>query len=106
MGSPEHNFYRDAYERQGYGGVTQEVLRLWLDRRRDEAAALIPDDLVIKSNLLGTDEMVKARIRAYRDGGITSLHVSPAGQKMAYRLATLGRFVDLFKAVNAETNTA
>ncbi len=24
MGSPEHNFYRDAYVRQGYSGVTQE----------------------------------------------------------------------------------
>jgi hypothetical protein len=49
---------------------------------------------------------VKARIRAYRDGGITSLHVSPAGKTMADRLATLGRFVDLFKAVNAERSTA
>lgn len=106
MGSPEHNFYRDAYVRQGYGEVTQEVLRLWLDRRREEAAALIPDDLVIKSNLLGTDEMVKARIRAYRDGGITSLHVSPAGKTMAERLATLGRFVDLFRTVDAETTSA
>jgi alkanesulfonate monooxygenase SsuD/methylene tetrahydromethanopterin reductase-like flavin-dependent oxidoreductase (luciferase family) len=104
MGSPEHNFYREAYTRQGYGDLAQEVLRLWLDRRRDEAAALIPDDFVIKSNLLGTDEMVKARIRAYRDGGITTLQVSPAGQTMQERLATLGRFMDLVKAVNAEAS--
>lgn len=74
-------------------------------RRRDEAAAAIPDDLVIKSNLLGTDEMVKTRIRAYRDGGITSLSVSPAGKTMPERLATLDRFVDLFKAVDAEAST-
>ena len=104
MGSPEHNFYRDAYTRQGYGELTQEVLRLWLDRRRDEAAALIPDELVIKSNLLGTNATVKNRIRAYRDAGITSLQVSPAGKTMAERLETLGRFMDLFKAVNAESS--
>src|SRR5690606_8710935 len=48
MGSPEHNFYREAYTRQGYGELTDEVLRLWLDRRRDEAAALIPDEFVVK----------------------------------------------------------
>ncbi len=102
MGSPEHNFYREAYTRQGYGEVAQEVLRLWLDRRRDEAAALIPDDLVTKSNLLGTDEMVKARIRAYRDAGITTLQVSPAGDTMAERLETLGRLMDLARAVDRE----
>ncbi|MCK9495266.1 MAG: LLM class flavin-dependent oxidoreductase [Dehalococcoidia bacterium] len=102
MGSPEHNFYRDAYTRQGYGDLTQEVLRLWLDGRREDAAALIPDEFVVKSNLLGTDEMVKARIRAYRDNGITSLRVSPAGATMEERLATLGRFVDVFRAVEAE----
>lgn len=104
MGSPEHNFYRDAYTRQGYGELTQDVLRLWQDRRRDEAAALIPDQFVVQSNLLGTDEMVKGRIRAYRDAGITSLQVAPAGQTMAERLETLGRFVDLFKVVNAEAS--
>ncbi|MQA00838.1 MAG: LLM class flavin-dependent oxidoreductase [Dehalococcoidia bacterium] len=104
MGSPEHNFYRDAYARQGYGELTQEVLRLWLDRRRDEAAALIPDEFVVKSNLLGTEEMVANRIRAYRDAGITSLRVAPAGATMAARLETLGRFVDLFNAVNAEAS--
>ena len=103
MGSPEHNFYRDAYVRQGYGELTEEVLRLWLDRRRDEAAALIPDEFVIKSNLLGTNEMVAERIRTYRDAGITSLRVAPAGTTFGERLETLGRFVDIFKAVDAET---
>jgi alkanesulfonate monooxygenase SsuD/methylene tetrahydromethanopterin reductase-like flavin-dependent oxidoreductase (luciferase family) len=101
MGSPQHNFYREAYTRQGYGELTQEVLRLWLERRRDEAAALIPDEFVIKANLLGTDEMVKDRIRAYREAGITTLQVSPAGKTMADRLETLGRFMDLAKAGDA-----
>ena len=103
MGSPEHNFYREAYARQGYGELTQQVLGLWLDRRREEAAALIPDEFVIKANLLGTDEMVRDRVRAYRDAGITTLQVSPAGQTMAERLDTLGRFMDLTRAVNLES---
>ncbi len=103
MGSPEHNFYREAYTRQGYGELAERVLALWLDRRRDEAAGLIPDEFVIKSNFLGTDEMVKARIRANRDGGITTLQVSPAGESMSDRLSTLGRFMDLVRSVEAES---
>ena len=106
MGSPEHNFYRDAYARQGYRELTEQVLKLWLERKREEAAALIPDDFVIKSNLLGSDDQVKERIRAYRDHGITSLRVAPAGDTMQERLDTLGRFMDLVAAVNAEAPTA
>ncbi len=103
MGSPGQNFYRDAYTRQGYGDLAKRVLELWLDRKRDEAAALIPDEFVIKANLLGTDDMVKDRIRAYRDGGVTTLRVSPAGDTMQARLDTLGRFMDLIREVNAES---
>ena len=106
MGSPEHNFYRDAYTRQGYGELTEEVLKLWLAREREAAAALIPDDFVVKSNLLGTEEMVKARIRAFRDNGVTTLRVAPAGETMRERLDTLGRFMDVFKGVNAEVPSA
>ena len=102
MGSPEHNFYRDAYTRQGYGDLAQEVLRLWLDGKRDEAARLIPDDFVIKANLLGTDAQVRDRIRAYRDHGITTLRVAPAGDTLEDRLTILGRFMDLVREVNAE----
>ncbi|MDP6606622.1 MAG: LLM class flavin-dependent oxidoreductase [Dehalococcoidia bacterium] len=105
MGSPERNFYKDAYVRQGYGELADEVQRLWLDRRREEAAALIPDDFVIKSNLLGTDEMVKERIRAYRDNGVTTLSAGPAGESMQERLDTIGRFMDLIRDVNTEPAT-
>ncbi len=102
MGSPGHNFYREAYSRQGYGELTEAVLKLWLERKREEAAALIPDDFVIKANLLGSDAEVADRIRAYRDNGITTLRIAPAGETMQERLDTLGRFMDLVGAVNAE----
>ncbi|HJP41244.1 MAG TPA: LLM class flavin-dependent oxidoreductase [Dehalococcoidia bacterium] len=102
MGSPTQNFYRDAYVRQGYGELTAEVLRLWLDRKREEAAALIPNDFVLKANLLGTEEMVKERIRVYRDAGVTTIRANPEGESMADRLDTLGRFMELIKEVDAE----
>lgn len=106
MGSPQQNFYKDAYERQGYADLAGRVQALWLAGQRDEAAALIPDEFVLKSNLLGTETMVKERIRVYRDAGITTLRVSPAGESAAERLETLGRLMELVRAVNAEAPAA
>jgi F420-dependent oxidoreductase-like protein len=102
MGSPEHNFYKEAYARQGYGEVTERVQALWLERRREEAAAAIPDRFVLEANLLGTEPMVKERVRVYRDAGVTTLQAAPAGDTLAERLTTLGRLMDLVRAVNAE----
>ena len=102
MGSKDHNFYKDAYARQGYAELVDRVQALWLDRKRDEAAALIPDEFVIKTNLLGTEAQVRDRIRVYRDAGVTTISASPEGDSLAGRIETLGRFMMLVAEVNAE----
>ena len=102
MGSRDHNFYNEAYQRQGYADLALEVQRLWLDRRRDEAVALIPDDVAMKLNLLGTEDMVRDRIRTYRDAGVTTIRVDPEGDGLAGRLETLGRFMHVLDQVNAK----
>jgi hypothetical protein len=45
--------------------------------RRDEAAAAVPDEMVTQSALLGTEDMVRGRIRRYRDAGVTLPAVGP-----------------------------
>jgi F420-dependent oxidoreductase-like protein len=104
MGSRNRNFYKDAYVRQGYGELVDRVQTLWLEGRREEAAALIPDDFVFKANLLGTEAMVRERIRAYRDAGVTTIMIDPAGESLADRIETLGRFMRLVAEVNAESS--
>ena len=103
MGSRRTNFYNGAYQRAGYVDVAVDVQRLWLEGRRDDAAARVPDELVLKTNLLGTEEMVRNRIRVYRDAGVTTLRLDPEGPALAQRLETLGRVVDLVKGVDAES---
>jgi F420-dependent oxidoreductase-like protein len=97
MGSRQHNFYNDAFKRAGYEDVALEVQRLWLDNRRDEAVARVPDELVLKTNLLGTEAMVRKRLEAYRQAGITTLRVEPAGESLEARLATLGRLLEIVR---------
>jgi F420-dependent oxidoreductase-like protein len=99
MGSRQHNFYNDAYRRAGYADVAADVQRLWLDGRREDAAARVPDELVLKTNLLGTEAMVRDRLALYRDAGIDTLRVEPAGETLDARIATLGRLRDLVRAL-------
>src|SRR3989454_6778084 len=97
MGSRQHNFYNDAFKRAGYEDVALEVQRLWLDGRREDAAARVPDELVLKTNLLGTEAMVRRRIETYRQAGVTTLRVEPAGETLEARMATLGRLLELVR---------
>ena len=99
MGSREHNFYNEAFQRAGYEDIAKSAQAAWLEGRKEEASAMIPDEMVIQTNLLGTDAMVKDRIRAYRDCGVTTVRVQPEGGD---RLEVLGRFMGLLDEVNAE----
>ena len=103
MGSRQHNFYNDVYRRAGYEDVALEVQDLWLKGQREAATGRVPDDLVLKTNLIGTQDMVRRRIRTYRDAGVNTLRVDPAGQTLQERLMTLARLVALVKEVNAES---
>jgi len=105
MGSRQHNFYNDAFRRAGYADAAVEVQRLWHEGRREEAAARVPDDLVLRTNLLGTPAMVRERLEAYRRAGITTLRVQPAGDTLEARLAGLGRLLELVRAVAAAPAT-
>ena len=64
MGSRSHNFYNQAYGRAGYAELAGEIQNLWLKGRHKEARDLVPTDVVLKSHLIGTDQMIKERIRA------------------------------------------
>ena len=77
MGSKEHNFYNAAFRRAGYEEEGIAVQRLWLEGKRKEAADLVPDEMVLQVNMLGTEAMVRDRIRAYRDAGVTTLASTP-----------------------------
>ena len=102
MGSREHNFYNDVYQRAGYTDIALEVQDLWFKKQREAAVARIPDELVLKTNLIGTEEMVRERLRVHKHAGVNTLQVNPDGQTLDERLTTLGRLVELVKEINAE----
>src|SRR3954468_2704558 len=77
MGSRETNFYVDLTHRIGYGEAADEVQSLYLDGKREEAYAAIPDELVEATALIGTEAEVAEGIERYAAGGVDRLIVSP-----------------------------
>ena len=104
MGSARTNFYNDAYSRQGWAQVAAQVQRLWVAGQREKAVACVPDEMVLETTMIGTESMVRERMRAWRDAGITTLRVYPAGNTLAERLGTLGRAIELVRGLNDETS--
>ena len=101
MGSARTNFYNDAFKRAGWESVAREVQRLWIAGKRPEAIAKVPSEMVVQANLLGNADMVRERIRAYKNVGVTRLRVAPMGHDLREKIATLTKVMDLVDAVNA-----
>lgn len=102
MGSARTNFYNDAFRRGGWEDASREVQQLWVSGKREEASARVPDEMVLQANLLGDENAVRERIRAYKNAGVTTLRLAPEGGTLDERLETLGRAMELVRAVDVE----
>lgn len=99
MGSATTNFYNDAYKRSGWDAEAREVQRLWVEGKREEAVAKVPNEMVEQSNLIGDEETVKDRLRTYRDAGVNTVRFQPGGHSLDEQVKTLGRAMDLVNAL-------
>jgi F420-dependent oxidoreductase-like protein len=77
MGAKGRNFYNALVSRYGYEREAAEIQDLYLEGRKDEAAALVPDELLQLTNLCGPEGFIKDRIAAFREAGVTVLNVTP-----------------------------
>jgi F420-dependent oxidoreductase-like protein len=98
MGSRKTNFYVDLTHRFGFGEVADQVQRLYLDGKRDEAYQAIPDELVDTTALVGSEDEVSARIDKLAAAGVDRLICSPVHMDPAQRLHTVERLSALVGA--------
>jgi F420-dependent oxidoreductase-like protein len=101
MGSASTNFYTAAYRRAGYEEAALEVQRLWVAGDKAAATAAVPDELVLSSNVIGDETMVKARIKAYADAGVNTIRLGVTGRGLSDRIAHLEQAVDLVAQATA-----
>jgi F420-dependent oxidoreductase-like protein len=75
MGSEDTNFHAEVYRRMGYAEVVDDVTKLFRTDRKDEAAKIIPDELVDDSAIVGNLDYVKEQIKAWEASGVTMMVV-------------------------------
>jgi F420-dependent oxidoreductase-like protein len=97
MGSSSTNYYHQAYSRQGWADVAAEVREHWQRGDREGAARLVTDEMVLATTLIGTEEMVRARFAVWRDAGVDTVRLYPAGDTLDAKLRTLGRAIELVR---------
>jgi alkanesulfonate monooxygenase SsuD/methylene tetrahydromethanopterin reductase-like flavin-dependent oxidoreductase (luciferase family) len=77
MGSRDKNFYNALVRRYGFEDAAQEIQDLYLEGKKEEAAAAIPAELIDTVTICGSRERVKERLGVYREAGVGTLIVSP-----------------------------
>ena len=68
---------------------------LYLDGRKDEAAAALPGDLIDAISLCGPPAVVRERIAMFREAGVGTLIVSPMAWTFEERRAQLQNVAEL-----------
>ncbi len=85
MGARGKNFYNDVVSRYGYEAAAARIQDLYLASKKAEAEAAVPDALVDEVALCGPRELIRDRLAAYTEAGVTTL-ICATTQPEAVRL--------------------
>lgn len=89
MGAEGTNFHADAYRRMGYAEVVDDVTKLFRSNRKDEAAEIIPDELVDDAVIVGDADYVRKQVEVWEAAGVTMMVVSARSVEQVRELAGL-----------------
>ncbi len=95
MGSRDKNFYNALVCRYGFEDAARTVQDLYLEGKREEAAAALPAELIDLVSLCGPADVVRERLAVFQAAGVTTLMVSPMAWTAADRLDQLRRLAEL-----------
>ncbi len=73
MGAREVNFHANVFGRMGYENEAREIQDLYLQGKKEEAAALVPMSLIEETSLIGPKEKIRDDLEAWRESCITTL---------------------------------
>jgi F420-dependent oxidoreductase-like protein len=89
------NFYYELAVRFGFEAEAGRIQDAYLDGRKDEAAALVPAELLAGTSLVGPEGHVAERLAAMRESGVTTLNVTPLAETHEDRVRLIERVRDL-----------
>lgn len=89
MGAAELNFHAQVYTRMGYGDEVAEIQRLFLSGSKEEAVAIVPDEMVTDTMIIGDLDEVRQQVKVWEDAGVTMLLVTCRDVEQMRRLASV-----------------
>lgn len=95
MGAKGKNFYHTLATKYGYGAEADRIQELYLAGQKEEAAKVVPDELVRDVSLVGSAGFVKERVQAFREAGVTTLNVVPLAATPADRVKLIEQLREL-----------
>ena len=69
MGAKGKNFYHDYATRMGYGDEATRIQDLYLQGKKAEAEALVPNELLDAVALVGSKDRIKERLAPWKEAG-------------------------------------
>jgi F420-dependent oxidoreductase-like protein len=75
MGARGKNFYNELVRRYGYDEAADTVQDLYLDGKKAEATAAVPDQLVDDVALVGPKERIRDQLEMWKDAGVDTIIV-------------------------------
>lgn len=93
MGARGRNFYNSLVQRYGFEAEAATVQDLYLEGKKQEAAAALPTELLEKTSLVGPEGYVKERIAAFEEAGVTVLNVIPVDAEPARLISRLKEWI-------------
>ncbi len=82
MGAREVNFHNNVFARMGYEGEAKLIQDLYLDGKKNEAAAAVPTRLVEDVALVGPREKIRDDLAMWRESTVTTMLVSGARSQL------------------------
>ena len=73
MGARGANFHNDVPRRMGYEAEAEKIQDLYLDGKKDEAAAAVPTQLIEELALIGPEDKIRHELEAWRESIATTL---------------------------------
>jgi F420-dependent oxidoreductase-like protein len=89
MGAKKRNFHKELMSRMGFEAEATRIQELFMEGKRDEAIAAVPDQFADEISLVGPKERIRDRLQAWRDTPITSLLVAPLDRATLAAVAEL-----------------
>ena len=73
MGAKEHNFHTRLMERMGFADEAAKIQQLYLEGKKAEATALVPDEFADEISLCGSVDRIRDRLQAWRETPVSTL---------------------------------